>query len=158
MTFGWALIGALCAAPFRYKLHERLDCASKQFIYSLNNATLSAVHHDSHFEVLTNGSQFYPAMLEAIRAQARHSINMECYIFRARTRQWHVAATVVTREDRRAVRVDSRASAISVVNRVTFRHVYRQPYRRSLHRGPHPAEAEAPKLLALPMQSAGSLS
>ncbi len=28
---------------------------------------LTAVHHDSRFEVLTNAEQFYPAMLEAIR-------------------------------------------------------------------------------------------
>ena len=31
--------------------------------------------------MLTNAVQFYPAMLSAIR-EARHSINMECYIFR----------------------------------------------------------------------------
>jgi cardiolipin synthase len=36
---------------------------------------------DSHFEVLTNAAQFYPAMLSAIR-EARHSINIECYIVR----------------------------------------------------------------------------
>ena len=76
----WVLIVALFAPHIRYKLHTRLDCTSKQFINSLNNATLSSVHHGSHFEVLTNGSQFYPAMLEAI-SQAQQSINMECYIF-----------------------------------------------------------------------------
>ena len=79
---GWLLIVALFAPHIRYKLHERLDCSSKQFIDSLHTAMLSAVHHDSHFDVLTNGAQFYPAMLEAI-GQAQHSINMECYIFRS---------------------------------------------------------------------------
>lgn len=54
---------------------------SKQFIYSLHNATLSAVRHDSRFEVLTNANEFDPAMLEAI-AEAQRTINMECYIFR----------------------------------------------------------------------------
>ena len=32
-------------------------------------------------EILTNGPQFYPAMLEAI-AGARETVNMECYIFK----------------------------------------------------------------------------
>ena len=77
----WFLIVSLFAPHIPYQLHQRLDCTTRQFIYSLHNVTLSSVHHDSHFEVLTNAAQFYPAMLEAIR-DARHSINMECYIFR----------------------------------------------------------------------------
>jgi cardiolipin synthase len=78
---GWLLIVALFAPHIPYTLHKRLDCASKSFIHSLNNVTLSSIHYDSHFEVHTNAEQFYPAMLEAIK-QARRSINMECYIFR----------------------------------------------------------------------------
>ena len=77
----WLLVVSLFAPHIHYKLRTRQDCATKQFIYSLHNATLSAIHHDSHFEVLTNGCQFYPAMLEAI-AGAQRTVNMECYIFR----------------------------------------------------------------------------
>ena len=77
----WLLIMTLFAPHIPYTLNERLECASEQFIYSLSHVTLSSVHHDSRFEVLTNAPQFYPAMLSAIR-EARHSINMECYIFR----------------------------------------------------------------------------
>jgi cardiolipin synthase len=77
----WLLIVGLFAPHIPYSVHKRLDCSSKHFIHSLNNVTLSSVHHDSHFEVLTNAEQFYPAMLEAIK-DARHSINLECYIFR----------------------------------------------------------------------------
>jgi cardiolipin synthase len=77
----WFLVVSLFAPHVPYRLHERLDCTSNEFIDSLHTAMLSAVHHGSHFDVLTNATQFYPAMLEAI-AQARHSINMECYIFR----------------------------------------------------------------------------
>jgi cardiolipin synthase len=77
----WLLIMGLFAPHIPYSVHKRLDCSSKQFIHSLNNVTLSSVHYDSHFEVLTNAEQFYPAMLEAIK-DARHSINLECYIFR----------------------------------------------------------------------------
>src|SRR5262245_33213902 len=78
----WFLIVSLFAPHIPYTLHTRLDCGSTQFIYSLHNATLGSVHRDSRFEVLTNAAEFYPEMLEAI-GQAQHSINMECYIFRA---------------------------------------------------------------------------
>jgi cardiolipin synthase len=77
----WLVIMTLFAPHVPYTLHQRLDCASTQFIYSLSNITLSTVHHDSRFDVLTNAGEFYPAMLTAIRG-AKHSINMECYIFR----------------------------------------------------------------------------
>ena len=77
----WLVIMTLFAPHVPYTLHQHLDCASTQFIYSLSNITLSSVHHDSRFDVLTNGAQFYPAMLSAVRG-AQHSINMECYIFR----------------------------------------------------------------------------
>jgi cardiolipin synthase len=77
----WLVIVTLFAPHKAYSLHERLDCASPQFIYSLSNITLSPVHRDSRFDVLTNAAEFYPAMLSAIRG-AQHSINMECYIFR----------------------------------------------------------------------------
>jgi cardiolipin synthase A/B len=77
----WLVIVTLFAPHVPYSLHQRLDCSSAQFIYSLSNITLNQVHHDSRFEVLTNASQFYPSMLTAIR-EAQRSVNMECYIFR----------------------------------------------------------------------------
>jgi cardiolipin synthase len=77
----WLVIVTLFAPHVPYSLHQRLDCSSKQFIFSLSHVTLSAVQHGSHFDVLTNAAQFYPSMLSAIRA-AQHSVNMECYIFR----------------------------------------------------------------------------
>jgi cardiolipin synthase len=77
----WLVLSALFTPRIDFKMHERLNCASRQFIYSLHSATLTSLHHDSRFEVLTNAEQFYPAMLEAI-AEAQHSVNMECYIFR----------------------------------------------------------------------------
>ena len=77
----WLLIVTLFAPHIPYTLHERLDCASTQFVHSLKSVTLSAVHDDNRFEVLTNAAQFYPAMLDAI-VEAQQSINLECYIFR----------------------------------------------------------------------------
>jgi len=77
----WLLVVTLFAPHIPYTLHTRLDCTAKDFIDSLNHVTLSSIHHDSRFDVLTNGAQFYPAMLAAVR-DAKRSINMECYIFR----------------------------------------------------------------------------
>ena len=77
----WLVIMTLFAPHVPYTLHQPLDSSSAQFIYSLSNITLSSVHHDSRFEVLTNAGEFYPAMLSAIRS-ATQTINMECYIFR----------------------------------------------------------------------------
>lgn len=77
----WLLLATLFAPTIPYSLHVPLDSTSPHFIDSLRSATLSVVDHDSHFDVLTNAEQFYPAMLESI-ADAQQTINMECYIFR----------------------------------------------------------------------------
>lgn len=78
----WVIMVALFTPRIDYKMHTRLDCASDVFIHSLHSSTLTQVYEDSRFEILTNGREFYPAMLEAIRSASR-SVNMECYIFRA---------------------------------------------------------------------------
>jgi cardiolipin synthase len=77
----WFLVVALFAPHIPYKLSSRLDCTSTEFADSLRSATLSTVHADSCIEILTNANEFYPAMLDAIRA-AQRTINLECYIFR----------------------------------------------------------------------------
>lgn len=53
---------------------------SPQFLSLLESLTDARVNRTGQFEVLTNGSAFYPAELEAIR-RARRSINLEAYIF-----------------------------------------------------------------------------
>ena len=77
----WVVVVALFTPRIDYKVHRRLDCSSKEFLHALHSTTQTTVHHDSHFEVLTNASQFYPAMLEAIHG-AQASVDMECYMFR----------------------------------------------------------------------------
>jgi cardiolipin synthase A/B len=77
----WLILTTLFTPRMDFKMHKRLDCASKYFIYSLHNTMLTSLHQDSRFAVLTNAEEFYPAMLEAI-SNARQTINMECYIFR----------------------------------------------------------------------------
>jgi cardiolipin synthase len=92
----WLVIVTLFAPHIPYTLHQRLDCRSPHFVHSLSSVMLTAVHHDSRFEVLTNGDEFYPAMLEAI-STARHSINMECYIFRADGTGWQFMRAMMER-------------------------------------------------------------
>jgi len=46
----------------------------------LQEACQARLHTGQRVEVLTNGTQFYPAMLSAIR-EAHHCINVEAYIF-----------------------------------------------------------------------------
>ena len=77
----WVIVVTLFTPRIDYQMSTRLNCASGDFIHSLHSATLTQVHYDSHYDVLTNAVEFYPAMLDEIR-KARHSINMECYIFR----------------------------------------------------------------------------
>jgi cardiolipin synthase len=77
----WVVVVALFTPRIDFKVYRRLDCNTKQFLHALHSTTQTAIHHDSHFEVLTNAEQFYPAMLEAIR-QAQTSISLECYIFK----------------------------------------------------------------------------
>jgi cardiolipin synthase A/B len=51
-----------------------------QLLRMLQEACQARLHTGQRVEVLTNGTQFYPAMLSAIR-EAHHSINVEAYIF-----------------------------------------------------------------------------
>lgn len=58
---------------------EALD--SPQFLYTLEALTSARVHRWSQVDALTNGEQYYPAELQAIR-RARRTVNLEAYIFR----------------------------------------------------------------------------
>ncbi len=53
---------------------------SDEFLRMLEALTDSKLHGRSRIEVLTNGEVYFEAELEAIRA-ARHSVNLEAYIF-----------------------------------------------------------------------------
>src|SRR6187401_832069 len=78
----WVVLVTLFTPRIDYKVYRRLDCTSREFVHALHSTTQTTVHRESKFEVLTNGKEFYPAMLEAIRG-AQASVNMECYIFNA---------------------------------------------------------------------------
>ncbi|HKR01669.1 MAG TPA: phospholipase D-like domain-containing protein [Pyrinomonadaceae bacterium] len=73
---------ALFEPGLAYKIStpETEPLESADFICVLEAITDSKIHQQGRVEVLTNGEVFYEAELEAIRA-ARHSINIEAYIF-----------------------------------------------------------------------------
>ena len=81
LFLAWVVVVTLFTPRIDYKVHRRIDCTTREFVYALHSTTLATVHHGSQFTVLTNAKEFYPAMLEAIRG-AQASINMECYIFK----------------------------------------------------------------------------
>jgi cardiolipin synthase A/B len=76
----WLVLVFLFTPGINYHLSRRTSVHDLGFLYTLQSACQAALHHNNHVEIFTNGSQFYPAMLEAIRGASR-SINMECYIF-----------------------------------------------------------------------------
>jgi cardiolipin synthase len=76
------LILALFEPGLAYKIFRTTSCDlhSKEFLRTLEALSDAQVHRHNRIEVLTNGEVYYEAELEAIRA-ARHSINLEAYIF-----------------------------------------------------------------------------
>jgi len=79
---GLLLFLALFEPGLDYKISTQssdpLD--SEDFRRMLEALTDAKAHRKSRFEVLTNGEVYYEAELAAIRA-ARHSVNLEAYIF-----------------------------------------------------------------------------
>jgi cardiolipin synthase len=76
----------LFLALFEPGLAYRIDTppdeglGSDKFLRLLGGLTNGEVHRDTAVEVLTNGDVYFEAELEAI-AKARHSVNLEAYIF-----------------------------------------------------------------------------
>jgi cardiolipin synthase A/B len=76
------LILALFEPGLRYKIKAvpSVSLDSEDFVRMLGALADAQVHSKNLVDVLTNGEVFYEAELEAIR-RARHSINIEAYIF-----------------------------------------------------------------------------
>lgn len=66
--------------PPVYGLEHRTDAGSRAFLESMAGATGAPFVSGNHVTVLNNGDEFYPAMLDAIRA-ARRSVTIEAYIY-----------------------------------------------------------------------------
>ena len=76
----WFTLVVLFTPGINYHLSRRTLIHDPGFLYTLQSTCQAALHHGNSVQIFTNGPQFYPAMLEAIRG-ATGSINMECYIF-----------------------------------------------------------------------------
>ena len=64
----------------RYGLDHTVDIESADFLPSITGATGALTTSGNRIEVLTNGDQFYPAMLQAIEG-AQRSITLQAFIF-----------------------------------------------------------------------------
>lgn len=78
----WFILVVLFAPHIPYHVERPLDASSDHFVRVLESACLVALEDGNRLEVFTDGPQFYPAMLDAIRS-AREAVNMECYIFQS---------------------------------------------------------------------------
>ena len=77
----WLILVSLFTPGIPYHSEEPIDARSDHFTYVLESICNTSLKPGNTIEILTNGPQFYPAMLEAI-AEARETVNMECYIFK----------------------------------------------------------------------------
>ena len=76
----WLVVVFLFTPGINYHLARRTSVHADDFLYTLQSTCQAALHHGNKVTVFTNGPEFYPAMLDAIRS-ATHSVNIECYIF-----------------------------------------------------------------------------
>jgi cardiolipin synthase len=77
----WLILVLLFTPGIPYHIETAVDPCSDHFIRVLESTFHSKLERDNRVEILTNGTAFYPAMLEAIRG-ARETVNIECYIFK----------------------------------------------------------------------------
>jgi cardiolipin synthase A/B len=67
-------------SPPRFGLDHAFAVADEEFLPTMGGATGAPFARGSRIEILNNGDEFYPAMLEAIE-DAAVSINIEAYIY-----------------------------------------------------------------------------
>jgi cardiolipin synthase len=75
----WLVLVFLFTPHINYHLSRRTSVHSDDFLYTIQSTCQAALHHGNRVTVYTNGVEFYPAMLDAIRSATR-SVNLECYI------------------------------------------------------------------------------
>ena len=80
----WLVLVFLFTPGIDYHLARRTSVHADDFLYTLQSTCQAALHHGNRVTIYTNGPEFYPAMLDAIRS-ATKSINLECYIFQPGT-------------------------------------------------------------------------
>jgi len=75
----WLVLVFLFTPGIDYHLSQRTSIQHADFLYTLQSTCQAALHRGNRVSICTNGPQFYPAMLDAIRG-ATKSVIMECYI------------------------------------------------------------------------------
>ncbi len=80
VVIGWIVLVTLFTPAIDYHVRERVPTGTADFLRMLRAYCQTTIHGGNRVEVYTNGPSFYPAMIAAIR-QARHTVNIECYIF-----------------------------------------------------------------------------
>lgn len=80
----WLILVVLFTPGINYHLSRRTSVRDEGFLYTIQSTCQAGLHHHNKIEIFTNGTSFYPAMIEAIRGATR-SINMEAYIFQPGT-------------------------------------------------------------------------
>jgi cardiolipin synthase A/B len=96
--------------PYKVLKGAPEQLASERFVKTLEALTGAHLHQWSNFEVFTNGENYYPAELAAIKA-AKKSVNLEAYIFqRGKVSDEFLAA--LTERARAGVRVNLLIDAI----------------------------------------------
>jgi cardiolipin synthase len=76
----WFVLVLLFTPRIDYHVTIPLRPDSDEFLHVIQSTCQAALHHGNEEQVFTNGSQFYPAMRDAILA-AQVSVNLEAYIF-----------------------------------------------------------------------------
>jgi cardiolipin synthase len=76
----WFILVLFFTPRIDYRVSTPLRPDSDQFLHVIQASCQASLHSQNRVEVLTDGTQFYPAMRDAILT-ARSSINLEAYIF-----------------------------------------------------------------------------
>ena len=76
----WFAFVVLFTPRIDYHVSAPLRPDSPEFLHVIEATCQAAVHGHNRVEILTNGTQFYPAMRDAI-LKAEASVNLEAYIF-----------------------------------------------------------------------------
>lgn len=77
----WLILAMLFTPGIPYFLEAPIDPGGDHFVHVLESTCHTTLERHNRIEILTNGTAFYPAMLDAI-AHARETVNLECYIFK----------------------------------------------------------------------------
>jgi cardiolipin synthase len=80
LFFSWLLLVLLFTPAVDYHVRRTIDVSSPDFLHLIQTTCNSPLYHSNQLTVFRNGNEFYPAMMDAIRA-ATQSVSLECYIF-----------------------------------------------------------------------------